>query len=411
MKLTGTLIKDRYCILDSVGKGGEGKVYLARDMELGVLRAVKEIPQSGRKEARMLLKLCHPALPRVMDYMEKDQNCYIVMEYIKGQSLGELLQKKRFLTLDEVLQYGMEIADVLEYLHERKPPIYYGDLKPDNIMQGENSRLYLIDLGSAVNGYKEKQKICKGTRGFAAPEQYEGYMDKTSDIYAFGKTLRELLGVQKRSWMLIFRDVSLWWFLMRCCQRIPDFRYRNMNLVRKKIAGMQQKQRKKKRKWLVPAGAALGMCLLVQGGTEQKTSDFYGEITTITNLYQQENFVKGSRMMQMEICAAAEKKLIKLREIYKEREEMRKIGILLAVNSEYEKKYEKTEQYYKDLLKNDWKYAEGYGEYGMFLIRTGQKEKAENLWNRYKEIQELADESTGRNLMLWTEEMKKSEEK
>ena len=92
MNLSGTVLKGRYCILEPVGKGGGGKVYLARDLELGVLWAVKEIPASGKSEARMLLKLSHPSLPKMIDYIEDNRKCYLVMEYVKGKSLGECLR-------------------------------------------------------------------------------------------------------------------------------------------------------------------------------------------------------------------------------------------------------------------------------------------------------------------------------
>ena len=171
MNLSGTVLKGRYCILESVGKGGGGKVYLARDLELGVLWAVKEIPVSGKSEARMLLKLSHPSLPKMIDYIEDDRKCYLVMEYIRGKSLGEYLRDGKRFSVNEIVKYGMEIAEVFSYFHNRKPPVYYGDLKPDNLMLGENGRLYLIDLGGAVNGYKYQHKVCTGTNGFAAPDQ------------------------------------------------------------------------------------------------------------------------------------------------------------------------------------------------------------------------------------------------
>ena len=154
MNLSGTVLKGRYCILDPVGKGGGGKVYLARDLELGVLWAVKEIPASGKSEVRMLLKLSHPSLPKMVDYVEDNRKCYLVMEYVRGKSLGEYLRNGKHFSINEIVKYGMEISEVFSYFHGQKPPVYYGDLKPDNLMLGENGRLYLIDLGGAVNGYK-----------------------------------------------------------------------------------------------------------------------------------------------------------------------------------------------------------------------------------------------------------------
>ena len=120
MNLSGTVLKGRYCILEPVGKGGGGKVYLARDLELGVLWAVKEIQASGKSEARMLLKLSHPSLPKMIDYIEDDQKCYLVMEYVRGKSLGEYLRDGKCFSANEIVKYGMEIVDVFSYFHNQE---------------------------------------------------------------------------------------------------------------------------------------------------------------------------------------------------------------------------------------------------------------------------------------------------
>ena len=104
------------------------------------------------------------------------------MEYIKGQSLGELLRSGKRFSLREILALGKEIARVLEYLHSRKPSVCYGDLKPDNLMFSETGHLYLIDLGSAMFDHGKRKQICEGTKGYAAPEQYQGYLRPGSDI-------------------------------------------------------------------------------------------------------------------------------------------------------------------------------------------------------------------------------------
>ena len=97
ISLTGIILKGRYCILEQIGQGGEGSLYLARDLELGTMWAVKELPISKKREAKLLRLLEHPSLPRMMDYAEKDGYCYIIMEYIKGQSLEEERKGKRAL--------------------------------------------------------------------------------------------------------------------------------------------------------------------------------------------------------------------------------------------------------------------------------------------------------------------------
>lgn len=146
MDILHTVLKDRYCILEQIGKGGSGTVYLAKDMNLGVLRAVKEIPSDCRKEADMMLKLSHPLLPGVADYVEDGERCYIIMEYIKGKSLGQYLKEGKIFTISDIMKIGTEAADILVYLHSRKPPVYYGDLKPDNLILNEDGRIYLVDL-------------------------------------------------------------------------------------------------------------------------------------------------------------------------------------------------------------------------------------------------------------------------
>ena len=185
--LIGNVLKERYCIVEQIGHGGGGSLYLAKDMELGICRAVKEIPIAKKKEARLMQHLEYPAIPKIIDYVETGEYCYLIMEYIKGQSLGELLRSGKRFSLREILALGKEIARVLEYLHSRKPPVCYGDLKPDNLMFSETGHLYLIDLGSAMFDHGKRKQICEGTKGYAAPEQYQGYLRPGSDIYALGE--------------------------------------------------------------------------------------------------------------------------------------------------------------------------------------------------------------------------------
>ena len=318
MNLSGTVLKGRYCILDPVGKGGGGKVYLARDLELGVLWAVKEIPASGKSEVRMLLKLSHPSLPKMVDYIEDNRKCYLIMEYVKGKSLGEYLREGKRFSVNEILKYGMEIAEVLSYFHGRKPSVYYGDLKPDNLMLGENGRLYLIDLGGAVNGYKYHHKVCTGTVGFAAPEQYEGKMNAATDIYTFGKTLSALCG--KTDYLLFIRNMPLFWLIFRCCMKKPEMRYQNMKTVQKKLSRIQKRQNQSKIKnMLVLTGSSIAFAVITvfllfssDLVSDSKTFDFYEELTDITDLYYQEKFQNGSKADREKICEQADTGLRKL---------------------------------------------------------------------------------------------------
>ena len=417
MNLSGTVLKGRYCILEPVGKGGGGKVYLARDLELGVLWAVKEIPASGKNEASMLLKLSHPFLPKMIDYIEDDQKCYLVMEYVRGKSLGEHLRDGKHFSANEIVKYGMEIAEVFSYFHNRKPPVYYGDLKPDNLMLGENGRLYLIDLGGAVNGYKYQHKVCTGTTGFAAPEQYEGKINAATDIYTFGKTLAALC--RKTDYLLFIWNMPLFWFIFRCCMKKPEMRYQTMQIVQKKLGRIQKRQNQSRIKnMLILSGSSIVFATvvifllfgpdLVSGS---KPFDFYEELTAVTELYYQEEFQNGSETDKKEICEQADIRLRELQKQCTEKEESRKILQILAVNSEYQENYENAGLYYEQMLLYDETYRAGYGEYGMFLLRVGQLEDSWVLWSEYRSKETLLDNTDSRNLGLWEKEMTKIEEK
>ena len=129
ISLTGMILKMRYCVVEEIGSGGEGHLYLARDMELGNYWAVKELPISKKREAKLLRLLEHPFVPRMVDYIETEEACYLVMEFIRGKSLGQLQRVGHVFTAEEILSYSDTVLQVLEYLHNQKPPIYYGDLK------------------------------------------------------------------------------------------------------------------------------------------------------------------------------------------------------------------------------------------------------------------------------------------
>jgi serine/threonine protein kinase len=190
-----------------------GAVYLVMDNRLGNKRcALKEMSGTGihdpaerrqavhafRQEAQMLSNLSHPGLPRVTDYFSQANKHFLVMDYVDGQSLLELLETRTTpFPVSRVLDWGLQLCDVLAYLHRQVPPIIYRDLKPENIIASTNrERVRLIDFGAART-YKPKQgkdTTAIGTPGYAPPEQYgKGQTDSRSDVYALGATLHQLL--------------------------------------------------------------------------------------------------------------------------------------------------------------------------------------------------------------------------
>ncbi len=205
------LLKQRYRIIDQLGRGGFGAVYKAEDTQLGNrLLAVKEMSQSGlsqqeiveatenfKCEALMLAALKHPHLPSIYDYFSEAGRWYLVMDFIEGETLEERLNKEPegHLPVEETLQIGIQLCTVLSYLHSRQPPIIFRDLKLANIMLTSDNHLYLIDFGIArhFKPGQAKDTIAFGSPGYAAPEQYgKAQTTARSDIYSMGATLHQL---------------------------------------------------------------------------------------------------------------------------------------------------------------------------------------------------------------------------
>src|SRR3989440_460492 len=209
----GKVLNSRYEIVRRIGGGGMGAVYLAKDRNLGdAPRAVKEMIESHlddtqhekaiadfKRESLLLTSLEHPSIPTVYDYFYDDnsERFYLVMKFIPGSDLSSRLRKTPGGRIEEptVTEWGIQTADVLEYLHTRRQPIIYRDLKPANLMLDSNSnRIMLIDFGIArwVNKL-EKGVTAVGTMGYAPPELFSGRADPRVDIYSLGATMFHLL--------------------------------------------------------------------------------------------------------------------------------------------------------------------------------------------------------------------------
>lgn len=211
MPKPGTILQERYEIIKILGAGAMGRVYLAHHLGLGDLRvAIKEleihvdpetlelVASEFQREATILAHLDHPGLIRASDFFEEEGQCYIVMEYVAGPTLYEVLEQSAGpLPVDSVLEWADQLCDGLEYLHSRTPPILHRDLKPGNILLDDLGRVRLIDFGIArFQGPSMRTATVlagAGTAGFAPVEQYSGGTDERSDIYALGATLYYLL--------------------------------------------------------------------------------------------------------------------------------------------------------------------------------------------------------------------------
>ncbi|HET8841198.1 MAG TPA: WD40 repeat domain-containing serine/threonine-protein kinase, partial [Ktedonobacteraceae bacterium] len=210
--ITNHLLKQRYQVLGQIGKGGFGAVYKAADVAFhNRLVAIKEMshqsltPQETveatyafKREAALLASLVHPNLPRIYEQFTDGGRWYLVMDFIEGETLEEYMLKiiGGKLSIDKVLSIGIQVCTVLEYLHNRQPPIVFRDLKPANIMLTPLGHIYLIDFGIArhFKPGQSRDTAALGSTGYAAPEQYgKAQTTPRADIYSLGVTLHELL--------------------------------------------------------------------------------------------------------------------------------------------------------------------------------------------------------------------------
>ncbi|HEX9133008.1 MAG TPA: serine/threonine-protein kinase [Ktedonobacteraceae bacterium] len=206
------LLKERYRIINQIGQGGQATIYKGEDTELGNrLVAIKEMSQDGlspnelqeaadafKREAHMLAGLQHPNIPSIYDYFHEAGHWYFVMEFIEGETLEDYFSRAAGGTLPvkEVLDIGIQLCSVLEYLHNHQPPIIFRDLKPGNVMRAADGHLYLIDFGIArhFKPGRSRDTTALGSLGYAAPEQYgKAQTTARSDIYSLGVILHQAL--------------------------------------------------------------------------------------------------------------------------------------------------------------------------------------------------------------------------
>lgn len=253
----GSVLDGRYKVLEQIGKGGMSVVYMARDEKLSQTCAIKEVRREGVKdfeavkqglvaETDILKKLKHPSLPEIRDIINTSDSFVIVMELVDGRDMDKVLAGKGALPEDYVVEWAKQICDVFQYLHTRKPPIIYRDMKPSNIMLKPDGRICIIDFGTARE-FKErnvKDTTTLGTVGYAAPEQYGGagqrQSDARTDIYTLGATIYHLVtgfspnpSAPPYYGMVPIRQINpglskgLEKIILKCCQQKPEDRYQD----------------------------------------------------------------------------------------------------------------------------------------------------------------------------------------
>ena len=203
-----TVLQGRYRIIRQLGQGGMGAVYEAIDQRLDTTVALKEtlfaderLRKQFEREARLLARLHHPALPRVSDHFSEADGQFLVMQFIPGDDLSEMMTRKRTaFPPNQVLTWADQLLDALDYLHTQDPQIVHRDIKPQNLKLTSRGQIILLDFGLAKGQAGEISRVTTAasifgyTPNYAPLEQIQGLgTDARSDLYALGATLYHLM--------------------------------------------------------------------------------------------------------------------------------------------------------------------------------------------------------------------------
>lgn len=412
----GALLKGKYCLLKTIGKGGEGIIYLARDVSLSKLWCVKIAAISDGQ--RILCRLESERIPQVVDYWEEDGRSFLVMEYISGCSLGELLKKKD-IPRDMKIRWSRQLLLAIRYLHQQRPPIVHGDIKPENLLISRDGGLYLIDFGSAAPADESHGKMRKGTKGFAAPEQMQGCCTVQSDIYGVGKVLQQLwlgpgLGNRRLSQVL-----------QKAQRKNPRDRYTDCESLQEDLERAFRAWKKENSQGLLlSVSAAIGVMLLagISLGQRQGMIQDYSSDSSLGS--QLEESDSGKVTLEQVHNAAIEvfrqtKDSENLAEYFQEAKQMGEVLLLQAENKQESHvllllaqiceaggKKAAAESFYQLWMKKNPRESEGRVLYGLMLFRQGQKEDSLRL---YQECVDLFDGKENHNYRIWGDKIKEWE--
>ena len=272
-KYLGTVVGGKYSVIKLIGRGGFYSTYIVQDIKSNKRWTMELCDKTNRnyspairekilQEPHMMMKLNHPAIQKVVDIGENDENIFIVREYIEGVTLESVVRECGAQSADKVIEWGKEICDMLRYLHNLIPPHIYCDIKPANVILMPDNHLKVVDFGSVriYDLMKNRDTCWWGTIGYAAPEQYGGCQrtDARTDIFGLGMTMHHLVtGVdpnqppyETKPICQINPDLpkGLEYIISKCIQPNPDDRYQNcdelmddlnnyMNLPKKSFLG------------------------------------------------------------------------------------------------------------------------------------------------------------------------------
>lgn len=223
----------------------EGRVYLVKNRQNGMLAVKKLLPASLRPIYEAVAEMKSPVLPRILSVQELGDAVWVLEEYVSGRSLRSILEVGRTLDNKETMVLAKDLCEALECLHGAKPPIIHRDVKPDNIILSDLGRYVLIDFDAArqYSSAARKDTLQLGTQGYAPPEQYGfGQSDMRSDIYALGVTLYEARTGKPYEKMERCGG-KLWALIDKCTNLDVKKRYQSVKSLQRALQRLARKER------------------------------------------------------------------------------------------------------------------------------------------------------------------------
>ncbi|MBQ7120850.1 MAG: serine/threonine protein kinase [Clostridia bacterium] len=352
----GSVLGGKYKILSEIGHGGMSVVYMALNEVANKTWAVKEIRKDGKMdfnvvrqglvaEIETLKKLKHPNLPSIVDVIEDEDSFIIVMDYIEGNSLDKSLIEHGAQPQELVIEWAMQLCDVLAYLHSCDPPIIYRDMKPANIMLKPDGNIALIDFGTAKTYEIDLGETTGiGTIGYAAPEQYIGSglgrTDARTDIYCLGITLYHLLtGIDPCKVVIADKSIravnpslspGLEKIIIKCTEQDPKDRYQSCEELLYDLEhhhelgdAYRKKQRKKLGKFIMSVVATFVFAAVSVWGfisAENAKNDDYEASLDIAKASQSWSESCGAYLEAISVSPEREDAYLKMIDLFKESE-------------------------------------------------------------------------------------------
>ena len=245
----------KYRRIKGFKSGGMGKVFLVEDCRKRKQYVMKIVPadKQGMREVKYLKKSEGlPGIPKIIEWKRNDHEIFMIMEYVRGNSLKDLVKRKKKIRRSKIIRWSLSLCEILQGLHQMKPSIICLDLKPEHIRLTPAGKVYLIDFG--ISAYKGEELEGYGTRGFAAPEQMKkgSRADVRMDIFSFGRILDFCLG--KMRWK------GLEAVIKKCTENQPEDRYPSMDVLQQSL---KRERRRNVRKKAVIFAAALSLAACI----------------------------------------------------------------------------------------------------------------------------------------------------